>query len=164
MSPAPNTAPSPQVLALAAERGLGRHMTTQQLGYPVSTARLVAASVFTALCAAWLVFAWVGDWGLLLLSLGLPFFLMTAVKMFGTVALYRNQRDIHLFDDGVVVVARGRPTAFRRSTLTVTPNRLGDKLLDVRLSGDGNEALLVAGSFGDDVLARVTRQLQGAAG
>ncbi|TQM05890.1 hypothetical protein [Pseudonocardia kunmingensis] len=164
MSASPNPAPSPQVLALATERGLGRHVSAQQLGHPVSTTRLVASAVFTALCVAWLVFAWVGDWGLLLLALGLPFFLMTGIKMFGTVALYRNQREVHLFDGGVVVVAGGRPTAFRWPTLTVTPNRLGDKLLDVRLSGDGNEAVLVAGSFGDDVLARLTRQLQDATG
>jgi hypothetical protein len=161
MTTHPNPAPSPQVLALAADRGLGAHVTTQQLGHPVSAARLVACAVFTALCAAWIVFALVGGWGLLLLAMGLPFFLMTAIKMYGAVALYRNHREVHRFDGGLVVVARGRPTAFRWDTLTVTPNWLGNSLLDVRLTGtDGSEAVLVAGSFGDDALVRLTGVLQ----
>ena len=164
MSAPPNPAPSPQVLALAADRGLGPYVTTHQLGHPVSTARLVASAVFSALCVAWLAFAFAGGWGLLLLALGLGFFLTTAFKMFGMVALYRNHRAIHLFDGGLVVVAQGRPTAFRWRTLTVTPNRLGDTLLDVRLTGDGSEAVLVAGKLGDDVLDRLTRQFQEAAG
>ena len=160
MTAHPNPALSPQVLALAADRGLGAHLATQQLGRPVSTARLVACAVFTALCAAVILFAVVGGWWMLLLG-GLSFFLMVAFTMVGTVGLRRNHRVVHRFDGGLVVVARGRPTAFRWDTLTVTPNWLGDYLLDVRLTGtDGSEAVLVAGKFGDDALARLTETLR----